>query len=167
MTWRCETLYIIYLLTMHVFSTSCLIGNHLSYFICSLQKYYFYFLSNRVYKQHQNIYSLLRIWSKWSFSSFIIVSVEIFQRHCVWVFWSKILWKQYWYIASKEMYGKTTRAQKDCSYGNLAYIQQMTAALGAFILWWWSQDKSKCLLSFYKGLIIYILKTVLMSLMCL
>lgn len=96
-----------------------------------------------------------------------LVSVEIFQRHCVWVFWSKILWKQYWYIASKEMYGKTTRAQKDCSYGNLAYIQQMTAALGAFILWWWSQDKSKCLLSFYKGLIIYTLKTVLMSLMCL
>lgn len=96
-----------------------------------------------------------------------LVSVEIFQRHCAWVFWSKILWKQYWYIASKEMYGKTTRAQKDCSYGNLAYIQQMTAALGAFILWWWSQDKSKCLLSFYKGPIIYTLKTVLMSLMCL
>lgn len=57
------------------------------------------------------------------------------------------------------MYGKITRARADCTYGNLAYIQKMTAALGMLILWWWSQDKSKCLLSFYKALITYTLKT--------
>lgn len=51
------------------------------------------------------------------------------------------------------MHGKATRAQTDCSYGNLAYIQKITAALEPFILWWLSQDKSKSLLNFYKGLI--------------
>lgn len=88
-----------------------------------------------------------------------LVLVKVFQRHCTCVFWSKILWKQYWYIASKEMYGKTTRAWTDCLYGNLDFIQKMTAALGAFILWWWSQDTSKCLPNIYKGLISCILIT--------
>lgn len=109
-----------------IFSTSWHIGNHLSYFICLFQKYYLSFLSNRIYKQHQSLYLFFNWGPEPNDHSVVssLVSVKVFQRDCVWVFWSKILWKQYWYIASKKMYGKTARAWTDCSCGNLDFIQK-------------------------------------------
>lgn len=81
------------------------------------------------------------------------VSVKDFQRHCVWVFWRKSCEKNTDTQQVKKCMAKPLKHKQIAPMEIWPTFKKITAALEAFILWWLSQDKSKCLLNFCKGLI--------------